>query len=199
MADTPQINNSVSIQLWLGGHSFSEPLANYREELAHAECVRLYIATPKTALLPAEFFREEHAVQCLAAVGAAPSHDECVVVDRSMKDIVALMAVSCKALDELHELYDGRVEYLTPMFADEPVSDGVVLRLTHGVLYVRIYSHGALQLAEALTAVSDADVIYNLGAIDEVYSIFNMNARARGELKRLAPLAKRMFRNLSCE
>lgn len=200
MADTPQINKSVSIQLSLGGHSFSDAMARCRTTMAAADSAVVYLATLKTTLVPAEMFDAEHADSHLANVGYALAVDECVVVDSSsQKGVVALMAVAQSVIAELSAACGGRVEYRTPLLRDEAVADGVVMHLSGDVLYVRLYVGGRLLFAETVAAQSDADVLYYLATIDEVYGIFNMYARACGDTKRLVPLAKRLFRSVSCE
>lgn len=200
MADTLQNNKSVSIQLLLGGHSFSKQIAARRAEVDAAERVTLYVPASKSVAVPAEHYVEASAAEHLMALGNAPSIDECIVADTATEGVVVLMAMERTMRDEIEACCGGRVEYRSPMFMDEAVADGVILRLAHDVLFVRLYVDGKLLLAEAVVAKNDADVIYYLASIDEAYAIFNNTcARVRGEVKRLRPIAKRLFKHLSCE
>ena len=200
MTDTLQNNNNVSIQLLLGGHSFSKQIAAHLTELDAAEHITIYVPTSKSVAVPAEQYSEASAAEHLAALGSAPSAEECIVVDCATEGVVVLMALERSLHDEIEACYGGKVEYRSPMFMDDAVSDGVTLRLAHDVLYIRLYAGGRMLLAEAVAAKSDADIIYYLASIDEVYAIFN-NARAhvRGDVKRLRPVAKRLFKHISCE
>lgn len=200
MADTLQNNNNVSIQLLLGGHSFSKQIAARLTELDAAEHITIYVPTSKSVAVPAEQYSEASAAEHLAALGSAPSAEECIVVDCATEGVVVLMALERSLHDEIEACYGGKVEYRSPIFMDDAVSDGVTLRLAHDVLYIRLYAGGRMLLAEAVAAKGDADIIYSLASIDEVYAIFN-NARAHvcGDVKRLRPVAKRLFKHISCE
>ena len=200
MADTLQNNNNVSIQLLLGGHSFSKQIAVRLTELDAAEHIIIYVPTSKSVAVPAEQYSEASAAEHLAALGSAPSAEESIVVDCATEGVVVLMALERSLHDEIEACYGGKVEYRSPMFMDDAVSDGVTLRLAHDVLYIRLYAGGRMLLAEAVAAKSDADIIYYLASIDEVYAIFN-NARAhvREDVKHLRPIAKRLFKHISCE
>lgn len=200
MADTLQNNNNVSIQLLLGGHSFSKQIAARLTELDAAEHITIYVPTSKSVAMPAEQYSEASAAEHLAALGSAPSAEECIVVDCATEGVVVLMALERSLHDEIEACYGGKVEYRSPMFMDDAVSDGVTLRLVHDVLYIRLYAGGRMLLAEAVAAKGDADIIYYLASIDEVYAIFNnARAHARGDVKRLRPVAKRLFKHISCE
>jgi hypothetical protein len=78
------------------------------------------------------------------------------------------------------------------------VEPGSVLSLEDDLLYVSVYGDG-LRFAEVMEIKSDADILYYLTVIDEVYAIFNMSAHAKGDAARLQRLCKQIFKNLICE
>ena len=75
---------------------------------------------------------------------------------------------------------------------------GCALHLEGDVLYVLVYDDG-LRLAEAVECTNDADVLYYLATIGEVYDIYNMYARVTGNTKCMMPHVKRLFKEYICE
>ena len=68
-SNTPQSINKVSIQLTLDGHSFSAPALS--GEFPGDGPVEVELLTPRTTLVPEEFFDEACAGELLAAAGMA--------------------------------------------------------------------------------------------------------------------------------
>ena len=66
-SNTPQSGNKVSIQLSLDGHSFS--VAAPPAFPAEAERIEAEVLTPRTMLVPVEYFAGERAAALLAANG----------------------------------------------------------------------------------------------------------------------------------
>ena len=66
-SNTPQSINKVSIQLTLDGHSFSAPALS--GEFPGDGPVEVELLTPRTTLVPEEFFDEACAGELLAAAG----------------------------------------------------------------------------------------------------------------------------------
>lgn len=186
--------NNVSIRLLSGGHSFSLEELNARIAAAQG-AVEVVVLTPKTTLVPEEFFAAEHAAIYLNEVGLAPAMGECVVCSKPIGGVVAVMAIDVACFDALQ---DAEVVYTTPMLAECVVEEGSVLQLEGGLLYVRIYN-GGMRFAEVMECANDADILYYLTKIDEVYNIYNMSARAYGDTVRLQRVTKPLFKELICE
>ena len=186
--------NNVSIRLLSGGHSFS--LEELGARVAATEgAVEVVVLTPKTTLVPEEFFAAEHAALYLNEVGLAVTDGECAVCSKPVGGVVAVMAIDVACFDVLQ---DADVVYTTPLLAECAVEEGSALHLEGGLLYLRIYN-GGMRFAEVVECANDADILYYLTKIDEVYNIYNMSARAYGDTVRLQRVAKPLFKELICE
>lgn len=188
---TDRLLNKVSIRIESGGHSFSAEAVRV-DDNAHVEAV---VSTPKTALVPAELFAAADAEAHLAAVGVVPEADEQVVCSGVVDGTVAVMAIASECAETLRLRYGSRLSFLSPLQEEETIAKGSHIRLDGDVLYVRVYNDG-MRLAEALEVASDADVLYYLESIHRVYDIYNMYARAWGDVERLKRVAGRCFKNL---
>lgn len=189
--------NNVSIRLKSGGHSFSTATLG-AEVRSAASPVMVSLLTPKTTLVPAEFFDDKHAAHYLAEVGLGLTMNECVVCSDAVEGVVAVMAISEQCYLELQRVVPMGMRFTSPLLEGETIEKGSILHLDEDVLYVRVYKDG-MQFAEAMECQSDADVLYYLAKIDEMYGIYNMYARAKGDTKRLKSLLKPIFKDLVCE
>jgi hypothetical protein len=189
--------NNVSIRLKSGGHSFSTSELS-AEMRSASQPVEVAVLTTKSTLVPAEFFDAHHAADCLAEVGLAPTMGECAVYSNAKSNVVAVMALNKHCYEQLTEAIPSGVTFTSPLLDDELPEKGSILHLEADVLYVRV-ADGGLLLAEAFECKNDADVLYYLAKVDEVYNIYNMYARAKGDVKRLHKLLKPLFKDLVCE
>ena len=80
-------------------------------------------------------------------------------------------------------------------FAMEHCVDGV---LAGDVLYVRIFNGGML-FGEAIAVQNDADLLFAVESINQVYHIYNMRVRVKGDINRLKSCFKNLFTDLECE
>ena len=189
--------NNVSIRLKSGGHSFSA-LELSAEVHSASQPVEVVVLTAKSTLVPAEFFDREHTADYLIEVGLTPSVAECAVYSDVVNGAVAVMAVSKRCYAELRESIAVGVRFTSPLLEDDILEKGSVLHLESDVLYVRIFD-GGLRFAEALECKNDADMLYYLATLNQVYGIYNMYARAKGDVKRMQKLLKPLFKDLVCE
>ena len=189
--------NNVSIRLKSGGHSFSA-LELSAEVHSASQPVEVVVLTAKSTLVPAEFFDREHAADYLIEVGLTPSVAECAVYSDVVNGAVAVMAVSKRCCAELRESIAAGVRFTSPLLEGEILEKGSILHLESDVFYVRIFD-GGLRFAEALECKNDADVLYYLATLNQVYGIYNMYARANGDVKRMQKLLKPLFKDLVCE
>ena len=189
--------NNVSIRLKSGGHSFSTSELS-AEMRSASQPLEVVVLTAKTTLVPAEFFNREHVADYLAEVGLSPAADECAVCSNAEGGVVAVMAISKQCHEELNDAISAGVTFTSPLIANSDIEKGSVIHLEDGVLYVNIYD-GDMRFAEAFECANDADVLYYLATVNEVYGIYNMYARARGDVKHLQKLLKPIFKNLVCE
>ena len=189
--------NNVSIRLKPDGHSFSASELSAKVRSA-SQPVEVAVLTAKTTLVPAEFFDKEHAADCLVEVGLSTSIGECAVYSNVENGVVAVMAISKQCCAELMAAIPAGVTFTSPLIGDSTLEKGSVIHLEEDVLYVNVYD-GGLRFAEAFECKTDADVLYYLATVNEVYGIYNMYARAKGDVKHLKPLLKNVFKNLVCE
>jgi hypothetical protein len=179
-----------------GGHSFSS--ADLDAVRTATQPVIATVVSTKSTLVPVELFDKEHATDYLHEVGLYPTHNECVVYSEAKEGAVAVMAMSAKCCDALREVATHGLNFTSPLLEGDALDKGCAIHLEGNVLYVRIYDGGML-FAEAIECTNDADVLYYLATINEVYNLYNMYARASGDTKRLLPLTKRIFKDIVCE
>lgn len=192
---TQQAKDKVSIRLMSGGHSFSG--SEGERQFAGASVVEVTLVTHKSVLVPMEGLVPEDAEYHLAAVGLMPTLEERVVCSAPHNGIVAVMAVAKSCYDYLAGL-SAQVVYLSPLLVEDAPEEGSVLTLYGDTLYVCVYRAG-LRFAEAIAVHSDADLLYYVESIHRVYGIYNMYARAKGDVERLRGACKHLFKSLVCE
>jgi hypothetical protein len=191
------IQTKVSIRLLSGGHSFSASAIDQAAKSLGSDAV-VELITPKTTLVPATVFRAELAAEYLDMLGLAPSIDEAVVFSPEVDDRVAVMAINKACFAHLSLVFGDAVTFVSPLIMGRVPKDGVIIELIDGVLYVRIFNGGML-FGEAIEAKNDADLLFAVESINQVYHIYNMRVRAKGDVARLKLCFKNLFTNLECE
>ena len=179
--------NSVSIRLMSGGHAFSKQ--DIESIKAAGNGANIEVVTLKTVLRPAEGFKPEEARHDLEAVGIAVAANECVVYSPECNGRVAVMAIRSECTEAIAKL-GIEVNYSSPLAVGDDMAEGTYIALYDDVLYLRVYRQG-LCFAEAVGAKSDADIVYILESLNRVYNIYNMHARAIGDVKRLTNVCKK--------
>ena len=158
-SNTPQSGNKVSIQLSLDGHSFSVPALS---ELPAGEApVTVELLLPGTMLVPGELFDAERGAEMLAANGMPPTAEECVVASDPEAEFVAVTAINREALRQVEEKLGDRARFTTPLL-HTPANTAKTVWMSRraGLLYIKVYDGGELQLAEAIPAATDTDAAY---------------------------------------
>ena len=182
--------NNVSIRLMSGGHAFSNQDVETIKSAGNGAVVE--IVTSKTVLRPAEGFDPAKAEEDLVATGCAVEDNEAVVCSAAHNGRVAVMAVAA-ALVEAIKAAAVKVGYTSPLLLGEDVEEGAYIALYDDVLYVRVYKAG-LRFAEAMTVAGDADILFYLESLNRVYDIYNMYARATGDVERLNRVCRKFFK-----
>ena len=182
--------NNVSIRLMSGGHSFSNADIEAIKR-AGADAV-VEIVTHKTVLRPEQGFDMANAKDDLMATGYVVADDEVVVCSKAQNGRVAVMAVGAECVEAIEAL-DVDVAYTSPLLAGDDITEGSYISLYDGVLYVCVYKTG-LCFAEAMVVESDADILFYLMSIHQVYGIYNMYARAMGDVERLNKVCGKYFK-----
>ena len=173
--------NNVSIRLMSGGHAFSNNDIEAIKSVGNGAVVE--IVTEKTVLRPEVGFVLADAEQDLVATGYVVAENEVVICSAAHNGRVAIMAVSA-AYVEVIEASGVKVSYTSPLLAGDDIEDGSYIALYNNVLFVRVYKAG-LRFAEAIKVENDADILFYLECINRVYGIYNMYARAIGDVERL--------------
>lgn len=182
--------NNVSIRLMSGGHAFSNQDIETIKSAGNGAVVE--IVTSKTVLRPMEGFDPAKAEEDLVATGYAVEDNEAVVCSAAHNGRVAVMAVDA-ALVEAINAAAVKVSYTSPLLWGEDVEEGSYIALYDDVLYVRVYKAG-LRFAEAMTVAGDADILFYLESLNRVYDIYNMYARATGDVERLNRVCRKFFK-----
>ena len=197
-SNTPQSINKVSIQLTLDGHSFSAPALS--GELPGDGPVELELLTPRTTLVPEEFFDEACAGELLAAAGMAALPGECPVWSAPQQNAVAVMAAAENALAAVHERLGGRARYTTPLLCVPQTSVPTVwMYYAAGLLYIKVYD-GKLRFAEVVPAPDEADLLYMLERLGSEFRLRDYTLRiGSGDGRALKRKLGRYFRQIVCE
>lgn len=192
---------SVSIQLPLGGHSFSEEQLLTLIKGVNPREVEVVLPTLRLALIPFNQCSANPADH-LRNVGRPMLSSETLVADCTEQGITAFMAVDAECHALLCRHLGDCVRYRTPLFLAPAVERGVVLLLVDGLLYVRLYDQSQLLFADVYEANNDADILYILSMIDHTYNIYSMDlsidSRIEGNPRRLLRLCKPLFKSCKC-
>ena len=183
--------NKVSIRYISGGHSFSEK--EIETINAEGRSVEISIITPKSVLVPVENYIDTNRGDYLAAMGLAPSANEVAIEAARKGDMVAVVAVD-KAFVESLDKIKVNILLTTPRL-DKSIEQGTIIDLVECVAYIRIYD-GGLRFAEAVGIYSDADLMATLERLNEVFGIYNMYARAKGDTERILSVCQNSFKHI---
>lgn len=197
-SNTPQSINKVSIQLTLDGHSFSAPALS--GEFPGDGSVEVELLTPRTTLVPEEFFDEACAGELLAAAGMAALPGECPVWSAPQQNAVAVMAAAENALAAVHERLGGRARYTTPLLCVPQTSVPTVwMYYAAGLLYIKVYD-GKLRFAEVVPAPDEADLLYMLERLGSEFRLRDYTLRiGSGDGRALKRKLGGYFRQIVCE
>lgn len=198
--DKARASEDVSIQLMLDGHSFSDIEAAIRRayaDLAPAERngegtpqpaagkkigepFAVELLTKKSLLAPAKAAEELPAREWFAAAGIPLEETDTVATCTAKGDAVALVGMD-RALFDL--LGKTAARCTTPLL-QERCSDARHVRMfaTQGLLYVKIWSETALQLAEVLPLGTEEDLLFMLERMQRSFPLKEYELHARGEL-----------------
>lgn len=198
-SNTPQLGNKVSIQLSLDGHSFSVPALS---ELPAGEApVTVELLLPRTMLVPGELFDAERGAEMLAANGMPPTAEESVVASDPEAEFVAVTAINREALRQVEEKLGDRARFTTPLLhTSANTAKTMWMSRRAGLLYIKVYDGGELQLAEAIPAATDTDAAYFFERLDGCFPLKEYELRIAGDNPKAArKLLGKRFRQTTCE
>ena len=150
-------NKKVSIQVKLGGRSFSADNFVVAEDVEQVECI---IDTPRVMLAPREEVSLDTAAELLRAIGKPCRSNEQSVCSELQSDIVAVIAIDGKALSAIVERWGSRASFTSPLLdMRHSEEECLTIDATDKVCYLRLFRSG-LQRAEAFDATTPEDVLY---------------------------------------
>lgn len=150
-------NKKVSIQVKLGGRSFS---AESYAALESSEQIEFVINTPRATLVPREEISLDVADDILRIAGKPCYTTEQSVCSDLQNTVVAAIAIDRQALESIISKWGKQASFSTPLL-DMRHSDKTCLTIDvcEKVCYMRIFNDG-LQRAEAFDAATVEDVLY---------------------------------------
>ena len=187
-------NKKVSIQVKLGGRSFSADNIAATEGDRNVEFV---IDTPRVTLAPRNEVSLDNASKLLDIVGKACLSNEQSVCSELQADIVAVMAIDCDALNSIIEKWGSRAAFSSPLL-DMRHSDDYALTIdcTDNVCYMRLFDEG-LRRAEAYATTAPEDVLYHVTEwLDN--EEWDTPIYIKGS-KATAKLLRKYFKQVTCE
>jgi len=197
--NTTLSGNEVSIQLPLGGHSFS--FDALPEGIFSGEApVEFRVLTPRTTLVPREAFDEAACEAYLAVAGLKCRAGETAVAGDVLGQIVPVMAIDSDALRIIRERFGARASFATPLCDVQKYSSPAVwLCRTGGLLYIKVYNT-TLRFAEVIEPAGDADMLQILHDLDAVYGFRNYAIHCHGERpEAMRKLLKKYYSDVRCE
>jgi hypothetical protein len=186
-----QTRDKVSIQLPLGGHSFSLDSLP-ADDVAMVEVV---VDTHKVVLAPREEVSLDTAEQLLQLVGKRCLADEVSVCSELQEDVVAVMAVKRTTLEYIVERFGAKTKFWSPLLDMRHAEEScLTVDWSDDVCYMRLFD-GGLQRAEAIAVATADDLLYN---VVEWIGDRDIPIYIKGERK-VAKLLARYFRRVICE
>ena len=150
-------NKKVSIQVKLGGLSFSADKIAVAEDV---EQVEFLIDTPRVILAPREEVSLDTASDLLRIVGKPCRSNEQSVCSELQSEIVAVIAIDADALQTIVERWGSRASFTSPLLdMRHSEEECLTVDATDKVCYLRLFRSG-LQRAGAFEATTPEDVLY---------------------------------------
>ena len=186
-------NKKVSIQVKLGGLSFSAHDNTVAEDVEQVEFV---VDTPRVTLAPREEVSLDSAAKLLRIVGKPCRNNEQSVCSELQAEIVAIIAMDSKALASIIERWGSRASFTSPLL-DMSHSEERCLTISTSekVCYIHLFDDG-LQRAEAIEIGSEADILYY--ALEWLGSATDIPIYIKGYYK-CNSLLKKYFKTVVCE
>ena len=152
-----QATKKVSIQVKLGGRSFSADNYVVADDIAQVEFI---IDTPRVTLAPSDWIEQYGCEATLREGGKASLSNESCVCSDIQAEIVAAIAIDCAAHDAIVEKWGSRTSFTSPLL-NMRHSDKHCLTIdaSEHVCYIRLFENG-LQRAEAYDISTEEDILY---------------------------------------
>ena len=186
-----QTRDKVSIQLPLGGHSFSLDSLP-ADDVAMVEVV---VDTHKVVLVPREEVSLEVAADLLQVAGKGCSRLEHSVCSELQADVVAVMAIDAEVLAAIVARYEARASFTSPLLDMRHSGERcLTIDVSQGVCYMRLFD-GGLQRAEAYAISSADDILYY---VNSWVGRNDIKIYIKGK-RDIAKLLKKYYKYIVCE
>lgn len=192
-------NKKVSIQLRLGGHSFSRDVLN--KKVAEDAIVEVELLTPKSIIAPTECFDPNLAANLMQISGIALAESEQVVWSDDQDGVTALVALDGEIVDELKQTYGERLHFTSPLLRSV-ASEGRYLYIYNmgGFAYLKLCNGSAIEFCEALPLASADDVLYSVEALVREFGVESFEIYVAGEEREeLINTLKQYYKVRKCE
>lgn len=192
-SNSPINNKKVSIQVKLGGLSFSAhevTLANSFDE------IELIVDTPRVTLAPREEVSSDNASEILRLAGKVCHRNEQGVCSSLNSDIVAIIAIDRNALASIVAQWGERAYFTSPLL-DMRHSEERCLTIDSSdkVCYIRYFDGGLLR-AEAFDAITAEDILHAIhcwiGDFKDIPIYIKSNSEA-------IDLLRKYYKSVICE
>ncbi len=200
---TLSVDNSVSIQLLLDGHSFcvdtfAKELAKSAERTPIDEPITIELITASTLLVPIELQSDQIVEQLLEANGTPLNRGQKGVFGCAIDDSVALMAIDASIEEWICSNSERDIRYISPLQRGVACQTPYVwLKRYDGVLYIKIFDNELL-MAEVLNVSSDDEILYLIMRLRESFTFkgFTLFIDDKGlQIKEF----KSIFKRVVCE
>ena len=192
--------SKVSIQLPLGGHSFSLSVLTDEMTSPRIERVECTVLTPRTTLVPRECFDASSADRYLRVAGLPCRGGETVVTSDESAQSVAVMAIAEATLAALRERFGSRLTFTSPLCGSQNYSEPTVwLYRRDNLIYIKV-SKTVLRLAEAVEISSESDVLQLLHDLEPLHGVRECTIVCCGDgCERLRKRLSKYYANVKCE
>lgn len=192
-------NKKVSIQLQLGGHSFSCDVLP--TELPEEATVEVELLTDNSVLVPSECFDPALAAKLLEMSGVSLANEDVAVWSNERGGAIAVMCLPREVATELNKRYGDHLCYTSPLLYQR-VGEGLYLYIYYvGSLgYFKLFDGKTLLFAAARSVESDDEV---LCFVEQLAREFNVKALRIGvtgaDAEKAIKLLKQYYKVEKCE
>lgn len=191
--------NKVSIQLRLGGHSFSCDMLPQKP--SEDAVVEVELLTANSIVVPTECFEPSSAKQLLQLSGVEYSDDESVVWSRDFDGVTAIMVVPKHVIDHLIQAYGDCIDYTSPLL--HSIRKGgqyLYIYNAEGLAYFKFYENSICRFCEAMPTNSYDDILYFIESIIQIFdSKRTLIGVAGDDIENLIKLLQQYYKVEKCE
>lgn len=193
------INNKVSIQLALDGHSFS--VTTVPESLSVGEPAEVEVITPYTMLVPEILFAPQEAEKFFIQNGICPPDDSYYAYSDPNDGSVALMAIDRKAIQQVKAKTSEQIHFTTPLLHIPANTEQCIwISRIADLLYIKVYKEHKLHLAEVIKLPAEEELSYFLERLNQCFPFKEFKLHIAGkETKTLRKFCGNRFKQITCE